>query len=68
MPSPALVWFLEIALIVGGHVIAVLVAHRTAVRLAGSHRGAVLSQIALTVLMSVFTIATLWLLAQPLVV
>lgn len=67
VPSPALVWFLEIALIVGGHVIGVLVAHRTAVRIAGSHRGAVMSQIALTVLMSLFTITTLALLAQPLV-
>lgn len=67
VPSPAFVWFLEIALIVGGHVIGVLVAHRTAVRVAGSHRGAVMSQIALTVLMSLFTIATLGLLAQPLV-
>lgn len=68
VPSPALVWFLEIALIVGGHVIGVLVAHRTAVRLAGSHRAAVMSQIALTLLMSLFTISTLALLAQPLVV
>lgn len=68
VPSPALAWFLEIALIVGGHVIGVLVAHRTAVRLAGSHRGAVMGQIALTLLMSLFTITTLYLLAQPLVV
>ncbi|HEV3472965.1 MAG TPA: hypothetical protein VG408_07130 [Actinomycetota bacterium] len=68
MPSPAFVWFLEIALIVGGHVIAVLVAHRTAVRVAGSHRAAVMSQVALTTLMSFFTVTTLALLAQPLVV
>ena len=68
VPSPALVWFIEIALIVGGHILGVLVAHRTAVRVAGSHRGAVMSQLALTVLMSLFTIMTLYLLAQPLVV
>ena len=66
-PSPQLVWYLEIALIVGGHVLGVLVAHRTAVRIAGDHASAVRSQWALTVLMSVYTIATLWLLAQPLV-
>ncbi len=65
--SPQLVWFLEIGLIVGGHVLAVLVAHRTAVRVAHDHRGAVRSQYALTALMSIFTITTLWLLAQPLV-
>ena len=66
-PSPALVWFIEIALIVGGHILGVLAAHRTAVRLGRSHRAAVRSQYALTVLMSIFTITTLWLLSQPLV-
>jgi hypothetical protein len=65
--SPKLVWFLEIAFIVTGHIIAVMAAHRTAVRLADSHRSAINSQYALTVLMSVYTITTLWLLAQPLV-
>jgi hypothetical protein len=67
LPSPRLVWFIEIVVIVGGHILGVLAAHRTAVRLGESHRGAVRSQVALTVLMSVFTITTLWLLAQPLV-
>ena len=66
-PSPQLVWYLEIALIVGGHVLGVLAAHRIAVRVAGDHSAAVRSQYALTALMSVYTIATLWLLAQPLV-
>jgi hypothetical protein len=66
-PSPALVWFLEIAVIVGGHILGVLAAHRSAVRLGRSHRAAVKSQYALTALMSVFTITTLWLLSQPLV-
>ena len=67
LPSPAFVWFLEIVLIVGGHIIGVLVAHRIAVRLAGSHRAAVVGQVALTILMSLFTIMTLALLSQPLV-
>jgi hypothetical protein len=66
-PSPALVWFLEIVIIVGGHILGVLAAHRVAVRLGRSHRAAVKSQYALTALMSVFTITTLWLLSQPLV-
>jgi hypothetical protein len=67
LPSPRVIWFIEIATIVGGHILGVLAAHRTAVRLGESHRGAVRSQVALTILMSLFTIATLWLLAQPLV-
>jgi hypothetical protein len=67
LPSPALVWFMEIGLIVGGHVLGVLTAHRIAARRASSHAGAVKSQVALTILMSVFTITTLVLLGQPLV-
>ncbi len=67
LPSPRFVWFLEIAIIVGGHILGVLAAHRTAVRLSDSHSAAVRSQYALTVLMSIYTIATLWLLGQPLV-
>ena len=67
LPSPKLVWFLEIFLIVGGHILAVVAAHRTALRIGGSHKAAVASQYAVTALMSVYTIATLWLLAQPLV-
>ncbi len=68
IPSPKLVWFLEIGLIVGGHVIGVLAAHRSALRLAPSHAAAVKSHTVLTLLMSAFTIATLWLLSLPLVV
>jgi hypothetical protein len=67
VPSPRMVWIAEILIIVGGHIIGVLVAHRIAVKMERDHRGAVKSQYALTVLMSLFTITTLWLLAQPLV-
>jgi hypothetical protein len=66
-PSPKLVWFMEIGFVVGGHVLGVVAAHDTAVRSAPSPGQAVRSQYALTVLMSIYTIATLWLLAQPLV-
>jgi hypothetical protein len=67
VPSPKLVWFLEIVLIVGGHVIGVLAAHRIATDASGSHSAAVKSHSALTILMSAFTIVTLWLLSLPLV-
>ena len=67
LPSPALVWFIEIFLIIGGHILGVLLAHRIAARHAGTHGEAVKSQIALTVLMSFFTITTLVLLGQPLI-
>ena len=68
LPSPQLVWFLEIVLIVGGHIIGVLAAHRIALRLAPSHAAAVKSHTVLTLLMSAFTIVTLYLLSLPLVV
>lgn len=67
VPSPKLVWFLEIGFIVIGHILGVVSAHRIAQRITGSHRDALKSHIALTVLMSLFTIGTLFLLAQPLV-
>lgn len=66
-PSPALAWTLEIGLIVGGHILGVVAAQRAAVRLAGSHRAALRSHAALTVLMSLYTVSTLWLLSLPLV-
>jgi hypothetical protein len=66
-PSPRAVWFVEIFLIVGGHILGVLAAHRAAVRMVPAHGAAVRSQYALTVLMTVYTVTTLWLLAQPLV-
>jgi hypothetical protein len=67
IPSPALIWVVEIAVIVGGHILGVLAAHRTAYRLGGTHSLAVRSTYALTGLMAVYTITTLWLLSQPLV-
>ena len=66
-PSPALIWGIEIAVIVGGHILGVMAAHRTAYRLGGTHSLAVKSTYALTGLMAVYTITTLWLLSQPLV-
>ncbi|MEA2499460.1 MAG: hypothetical protein QOH26_1865 [Actinomycetota bacterium] len=67
LPSPKLVWFLEIGLIVAGHILGVVAAHRSVVRLAEDHRAAVRAELPLTLLMATFTITTLWLLAQPLV-
>lgn len=67
VPSPKLVWFLEIGFIVLGHVLGVVSAHRIAQRVTRGHRDAVKSHVALTLLMSLFTIGTLFLLSQPLI-
>lgn len=66
-PSPRLVWFIEIVVVVGGHVLGVLAAHRAGLRMTDSHAAAVKSHTALTILMSFFTVSTLWLLSLPLV-
>lgn len=66
-PSAKLVWFLEIALIVGGHVIGVLAAHRISLRTTATHRAAIRSHVALSLLMTIFTFTTLLLLSQPIV-
>ena len=68
VPSPRLVWFLEIGLIVGGHVLGVASAHRTALRLTENRAAAAKSHLALTAVMALFTVVTLWLLSLPLVV
>jgi hypothetical protein len=67
-PSPRLVWFLEIGLIVGGHVLGVASAHRIALDLTADRAAAAKSHLALTAVMALFTVATLWLLSLPLVV
>ncbi len=57
------VWWIQILLIVGGHVAAVFAAHRLALR--GSTRGrALLAQAPLVGLMVLYTVAGLWVLAQ----
>jgi hypothetical protein len=59
------IWNFQAAAIIGGHVLAVLVAHRLSHRLHGSPRAAMLSQIPLTVLMIGYTVFGLWLLSTP---
>lgn len=60
-----LVWNLQAAAIVGGHLLAVLVAHAAAFRLHGSADGATRSQVPLAVLMVLYTVFGLWLLSSP---
>ena len=59
------VWILSIAAIVIGHVIAVYLAHVTALRFFGAHDVALRSQRAMLILMVGYTMVSLWILAQP---
>lgn len=60
------VWNTEVALIVVGHLAAVYLAHRIALRVFPSRRDAILSQIPMLVLMVSYTVMGLWVISQPL--
>lgn len=58
-------WNAQAAAIIGGHVLAVLIAHALAFRLHPAPARAMLSQLPLTVLMVAYTVFGLWLLSTP---
>jgi hypothetical protein len=59
------VWFAQIVLIVVGHVIAVYLAHLRAGERFRTAQNALLSQYPMLVLMVMYTMTSLWILAQP---
>lgn len=59
------IWNIQAAAIVGGHVLAVLLAHTLALRLHGDPRSATISQVPMAVLMVAYTLLGLWLLSTP---
>ncbi len=65
--SPYVLWYGATTVIVIGHVIAVYLAHVVAMRVFGSSRAATISQIPMVVLMVIYTMSSLWILAQPVV-
>lgn len=60
------VWHVQVALIVAGHIAGVVVAHRIALRNFETRRAATLSQLPMLLLMLLYTASGLWILAQPL--
>jgi len=61
------VWYSQVALIVVGHVIAVYLAHAISLRLLRDPGRAFRSQLPMLVLRVLYTITSLWILAQPIV-
>lgn len=61
------VWFLSIGAIVLGHIAAMAIAHGFAQRVFPGKGQAVLSQYPMLVLMASYTMASLWIVAQPIV-
>jgi hypothetical protein len=59
------IWTVQVAIIVGAHVAAVIVAHALMLRLAPHPRAATASQLPMTALMIAYTMLGLWLLSTP---
>lgn len=60
-----LIWLAQAGAVVGGHVIAILMSHRIALRMFGAQRRAALSQLPIAGFMIAYTLFGLWLLASP---
>ena len=60
-------WYTAVSAIVVGHIIAVYVAHGIAVREYPTRRAAIRSQVPMLILMVVYTMVSLWIIAQPIV-
>ncbi len=66
LPDLGVVWHAQVGLILFGHIVSVVVAHRVALRVFPTRRQAAVSQAPMLGLMVSFTVAGLWILAQPL--
>ena len=66
IPNVGVTWHAQVALIILGHVVSVVLAHHQAVRLFATRRAAALSQLPMLALMVGYTTAGLWILSLPL--
>ena len=60
------VWYLSVAAIVGGHVVAIVLAHRLALR--DSPSRPIVAGLPMVALMIGYTVLSLWIIAQPIVI
>jgi len=63
--TASVMWYVAITAIVGGHVVAVYLAHAQALQLFPDRGEALRSQLPLIALMIAYTMTSLWILAQP---
>lgn len=66
LPDAGWVWHLQVALILGGHIVSVIAAHQVAIRCYKTPVRALLSQIPMLLMMMGLTVFGLWILSQPL--
>jgi hypothetical protein len=64
----AFVWYSQVSLIVAGHVVAVYLAHLVALRLFEDPGQALWSQLPMLALMVLYTIFSLWIISQPIII
>jgi len=62
--SPNAIWYVQVAALVGGHVLGLVLAHDRALTIAESSQRAMRAQIPLLGLMVLYTVSGLWLLSQ----
>ena len=60
-------WFLGVSAIVIGHIVAVYIAHLIALRVFDNRQQAIRSQYPMLGLMVLYTVVSLWIIAQPMV-
>ena len=63
--SPNIYWFVSVIAIVVGHIIAVFLSHSIALRIHDTSEHALQSQYPMLILMVGYTIASLWIITQP---
>ena len=60
-------WFLSVGVVVAGHVLSVYLAHKVAMRLFRDPQLTLRSQMPIAALMVLYTVVSLWIIAQPIV-
>lgn len=66
VPDTTVVWHIQVALLLAGHIASVVLAHLEALRIFPDRRTATLSQLPMLALMVAFTVFGLWILSLPL--
>lgn len=68
LPDMGWVWHTQVGLILFGHIVSLVAAHRVALRIWPTRGQVLLSQLPMLGIMVLFTVVGLWILAQPLTV
>jgi len=63
--SLASVWYIQVVLIIIGHVFGIIITHKHSYQIFHSRKAAIKSQIPMILLMIMFSVLSLWLVAQP---